>query len=177
MKHISSLLIFAVILLFAQAASAQTLKIGFVDSQKIFEGLPEAKVAQEELDAKLSVWQDSLDAMIMKFQEEYKAFEAQQSMMAEPVKEQKQKQLLALQSEIQEYLTRIFGQTGAAAQLREEYLKPLQKKVLIAIEKVAKAEKINFMFDKVEDATIMLYADAKFDYTFKVLDKLKRGDN
>ena len=31
------------------------------------------------------------------------------------------------------------------------------------------------VFDKIEDATIVLYAQEKYDYTFKVLDMLKRG--
>lgn len=47
--------------------------------------------------------------------------------------------------------------------------------MLVAIEEVAKEEKLNFVFDKVEDAALLLYAEAKFDYTFKVLDRLKRG--
>lgn len=177
MKHFFSLFAAAALLLFMQAATAQTLKIGYVDSQKIFEGMPEAQSAQEKLDVKLKAWQDSLDAMIGKFQEDYKAFEAQQSMMAENARQAKQQELLALQSDIQAFRNRIFGQTGEAAKMREEILQPLQKKVLEAIEVVAKEEQINFMFDKVQDATIMLYADTKFDYTFKVLDKLKRGEN
>ncbi len=177
MKHLLPFLPLAALLLFIHTGYAQTIKIGYVDSQKIFEGLPEAKSAQEQLDAKLKSWQDSLDAMVGKFQEEYKAYEAQQSMMAESAKEKKQKELLALQNDIQEYRNRVFGQTGEAAKMREKYLKPLQQKVLKAIEEVAKDEKINFMFDKIEEATIMLYADTKFDYTFKVLDKLKRGEN
>jgi len=49
-------------------------------------------------------------------------------------------------------------------------------KVLAAIEEVAKEEKLNFVFDKIEDAALLLYAESKFDYTFKVLDRLKRGD-
>jgi hypothetical protein len=31
------------------------------------------------------------------------------------------------------------------------------------------------VFDKIEDAAMLLYAEAKFDYTFKVLDFMKRG--
>lgn len=162
---------------FSASAYAQDLKIGYVNSQKIFEGLPEAQEAQKRLDARLGQWQDSLDAMIKSFQEEYQAFEAQQGLMADEAKQARQQELLAMQNEVQQYRQRIFGNSGEAAQLRDKILAPLQEKVLVAIKEVAKAEKVNFMFDKIEDATIMLYADEKFDYTFKVLDVLKRGNN
>ncbi|NNG26892.1 MAG: OmpH family outer membrane protein, partial [Ignavibacteriaceae bacterium] len=44
-----------------------------------------------------------------------------------------------------------------------------------AIEQVAKDEAMQFVLDKSGDI-ILLYADAAFDITFKVLDKLKRGN-
>lgn len=158
-------------------ARAQGLKLGYVDSQKIFEGLPEAQKAQKDLDAKLQVWQDSLETMSRNFQTQYETFQAQQSTMTEAASKVKQQELLKLQGEIQDYRTRKFGQGGEAASLRAKVLQPLQEKVLKAIEEIAKEEKLNFMFDKIQDATIVLYADAKFDYTFKVLDRLKRGTN
>ena len=42
------------------------------------------------------------------------------------------------------------------------------------IQEVAKEEGMNFVFDKAGDV-LLLYADAQYDITYKVLDKLKRG--
>jgi outer membrane protein len=156
-------------------AVAQNLKIGFVDSQKIFEGLPDAQEVQKKLDAQLGVWQDSLDIMTKNFQSEFEAYQSQQGTMSEAAKEEKQQFLMRMQQEVTDYRTRKFGQTGDAARLRQTMLQPLQNKVLKAIEDVAKEEKLNFVFDKIEDAALLLYAETKFDYTFKVLDYLKRG--
>ena len=47
--------------------------------------------------------------------------------------------------------------------------------MLKAIETVAREEGASFVLDKVSEATIVLYADAKFDLTYKVIDRLKRG--
>lgn len=160
---------------FGLTAGAQNLKIGFVDSQKIFEGLPEAQEVQTKLDAQLGVWQDTLDIMARNFQTEFEAYQAQQGMMSEEAKQAKQQELMRMQQEVTDYRTRKFGQTGDAARLRQSMLQPLQAKVLKAIEEVAKEEKLNFVFDKIEDAALLLYAESKFDYTFKVLDYLKRG--
>jgi outer membrane protein len=163
------------LLLLAPAITAQNLKLGFVDSQKIFEGLPEAQAAQKKLDARLQQWQDTLEVMSRNFQADFEAYQAQQGAMSTAAKEERQQELLRMQQAVQDYRTAKFGQGGEAARMRIDILNPLQQKVLEAIEEVAKEEKINFMFDKLEDAAILLYADAKFDYTFKVLDRLKRG--
>jgi len=176
-KQYTLLLIWLFLLVGATSGIGQNLKIGFVDSQKIFEGLPEAQKAQKQLDAQLQVWQDSLELMSKNFQEQFETYQAQKGTMAEAATKAKEQELLQVQNAIQEYRARKFGQTGEAAALRSKILSPLQQKVLRAIDDLAKDEKLNFVFDKIEDASILLYADSKFDYTFKVLDKLKRGSN
>lgn len=177
-KNILFLPILAVALIFVtEQAGAQALKLGFVDSQKIFEGLPEAQKAQKDLDGKLQAWQDSLESMSANFQTQYELYQAQQGTMSEAANKAKQQELLKLQNEIQEYRAKKFGQTGEAALLRTKMLAPLQEKVLKAIDEIAKEEKLHFVFDKIQDASIILFADTKFDYTFKVLDRLKRGTN
>jgi outer membrane protein len=177
--HVNRILPFMAVALLALVmtaqAQSQNLKIGFVDSQKIFEGLPEAQEVQRDLDARLQTWQDTLETLSRNFQSEVEAYQAQQGTMSEAAKEQRQQELMRLQQQVQEYQKAKFGQGGEAARLRQSVLSPLQKKVLVAIEEVAKEEKLNFVFDKVEDAALLLYAEAKFDYTFKVLDRLKRG--
>lgn len=175
MKRTQLLLTALLLVLLGMSAGAQNLKIGFVDSQKIFEGLPEAKEAQKQLDDKLSVWRDSLETMSKNFQSAYEAFKAQEGMMADGVRQEKLQQLAKEEQAIRAYQEMKFGQAGEAARLRQSVLSPLQDKVLQAIQDVAKAEGLNFVFDKIEDATLLLYAEAKFDYTFKVLDMLKRG--
>ena len=163
--------------LFAAAMQAQTLKMGFVDSQKIFEGLPEAQKVKKELDVRVQVWRDSLETMSKSFQQQYETYQQQQGTMTEAANKARQQELLKMQGDIQEYQQRKFGQDGEAAALQRKFIGPMKDRVLKAIEDVCKKEKINFMFDKIEDATLLLYADAKFDYTNLVLDFLKRGSN
>jgi Skp family chaperone for outer membrane proteins len=45
---------------------------------------------------------------------------------------------------------------------------------LKAIEGVAKEENFTFVFDKLNQ-TVLLFADVKYDLTWKVIDRLKRG--
>jgi Skp family chaperone for outer membrane proteins len=57
--------------------------------------------------------------------------------------------------------------------LQENFLTPIRDRILLTIKEVSKDEKFNFILDKVNPA--LLYADDKFDLTFKVLDKIRRN--
>jgi outer membrane protein len=65
--------------------------------------------------------------------------------------------------------------TGEIFKKQEELFAPIKTKIYAAIEKVSKEENMQFVFDKSGDI-ILLYADASFDITYKVLDRLKRGN-
>lgn len=161
--------------LFFSIAGAQTLKIGYVDSQKIFEGLPEAQDAKKKLDTLARVWQNELEKMSQDFQAQYEDYQAKQGTMTDAAKKTKEQELLKLQNAVNEYRQAKFGQGGDLAKEQKKILEPLQERVLKVIGDIAREEKISFMFDKLQDASLLLYAEEKYDYTFKVLDKLKRG--
>ncbi len=167
------ILLFLFIPLFLGAA--QSLKIGYVDSQKIFEGLPEAQEAKKKLDETAKGWQDELEKMGKDLQAQYEDYQAKQATMTDAAKKQKEQDLMKLQNQISDYRQTKFGQGGDLAKEQKKVLEPIQGKVLKVITEIAREEKLNFMFDKLQDVSVLLYAEEKFDYTFKVLDKLKRG--
>ncbi len=175
MKFIKYLLIPAILFSPLTFGIAQNLKIGFVDSQKIFEGLPEAQNARKKLDTLAKIWQDELEKMSQDFQAQYEDYQAKQGTMTDAAKKAKEQDLLKQQNAIQEFRQQKFGQTGDLAKEQKKILEPIQNKVLKVIAELAKKEKISFMFDKLQDASILLYAEDQYDYTNLVLDKLKRG--
>jgi len=171
-------LIFALFILgtssFAQAPSP--LKLGFVDSEIILKQLPEAIKAQGELDALIQKWNAQLDSMGQNFQVAYANYQKQAATMKEAQKNEVQQKLVAQQQSVEEFRRSKFAQgTGEIYQKQEELLKPVKDKVLKMIETVAKEEGMQFVFDKTEQAAILLYADSAYEITYKVLDKLKRG--
>ena len=90
--------------------------------------------------------------------------------------ESEQKKLVAKQKIIDDYKNVKFGQpNGEIYRMNDEIFGPVKKKVYNAIQDVAKAEKMQFIFDKTGNA-ILLYGDPKYDVTYKVLDKLKTGN-
>jgi outer membrane protein len=150
-------------------------KIGYVDSQIILNQLPEAIKAQSDLDAITKLWSDQLDSMTLNYQQMLQDYQKQSGTMSDEQKLAKQQELIAMEQNILGFRNQKFGQpNGAIYTKQEEIFAPVKKKIYAAIEDVAKGEGMQFIFDKSGDI-ILLYADAAFDITYKVLDHLKRG--
>lgn len=173
MKNIFMIIALVAALLFAVGvAVGQTSKAAYVDSEKILGELPEAQRASKELETLVNAWQDSLAKMGADLQKQFEEYQKQESIMPAAKKDVEQKRLADLDQKRREYATqKLDARTGEAAQEREKRLAPIREKVLRAIETVAKEDGFTFVFDR----TNVLYADAKVDLTYKVIDRLKRG--
>ncbi|QQS36732.1 MAG: OmpH family outer membrane protein [Ignavibacteriales bacterium] len=171
------LFIIITILITTLAGFAQTpQKIGYVDSQVILTQLPEAIKAQGDLDALTNMWSAQVDSMTLLYQQSLADYQKQANTMTEEKKVAAQQSLIKMEQDILEFRRQKFGQgTGEIYQKQEQIFTPVKNKIYAAIQQVAKDEGMQFVFDKSGDI-ILLYADAAFDVTYKVLDKLKRGN-
>lgn len=152
--------------------AAQVQRIGYVNSAKIFEELPEAREAQKRLEAFSKPVQDTLANMQKELQTRYEEYQKKEALMTDSGKRTAQQELQDLQLKARDYAQQ---KDQELAKHRETVLAPLKEKILKAIERVAKGEKYNFVFDQNEQINILLYADTKDDLTNRVLDNLKRG--
>lgn len=175
MKKFSLILLAIVVLTFSSYAQTPQ-KIGYVDSQIILTQLPEAIKAQGDLDALTNLWSAQVDSMTLKYQQSLADYQKQANTMAEDKKLAAQQTLIKMEQDILEFRRQKFGQGSGEIYLKqEEIFTPVKNKIYTAIQQVAKDEGMQFVFDKSGDI-ILLYADAAFDVTYKVLDKLKRGN-
>lgn len=151
-------------------------KIGYVDSQTILTQLPESIKAQGDLDAITNKWTSQLDSMTQAYQQALADYQKQANTMPDDKKLSAQQKLIAQEQSLIDFRRQKFGQgTGEIYKKQEELFSPVKEKIYKAIEEVAKREGMQFVFDKSGDI-ILLYADAAFDITYQVLDKLKRGN-
>jgi outer membrane protein len=170
------IIIAAMVVLVASACTAQATKIAYVNSETILRELPEAQQVKKELEGTIKAWQDELERMGKELQDGLEDYQKKQALLDPKIKADKEKSLQDLQQKAREYQYQKFDQReGEAVKLREKKFAPIQERVMRAIEKVAKEDGFNYVFDKLEAATNLLYADSKFDLTYKVIDQLKRG--
>lgn len=167
--------LFAGLFLISTIGAAQTAKISFVDSEVILRELPEAQQAQKELEQVVKGWQDELEKMGSELQKGLEEYQKKQALATQDWKDKEEKRLQELQQKAREFQLQKFDPTrGEAAALRQKKFEPIRDKILKVIEAVAKEDGFNFVFDKANDV-LLLFADAKFDLTYKVIDRLKRG--
>ncbi|MEW6060817.1 MAG: OmpH family outer membrane protein [Bacteroidota bacterium] len=155
----------------ASAQQQSALRIGFVNSEKIINEMPEAKESQQKLEGLVKSWQDEIESRAKALQTKYEDYQKQANMLNESAKQARQKELIDEEQKLNQF--RQEKQQELAIQ-REKVMKPIQEKVYKAIEKVAKEKKLAFVFDKATDVPL-LYADPMYDYTPDVIIYLKRG--
>lgn len=167
--------VIVLLLMFSAALVAQTTqKIGYVDSQVILEQFSEAIKAQSDLDALAKKWNAQLDSMKQALETAYANYQKQAATMTEQQLKEAQQKLVKMQEQAQNFTQAKFGQpNGELYQKQEEYLAPVRAKIVDAINSVANQEGMQFVFDKAGDV-VLLFADAEYDLTFKVLDLLRK---
>ena len=166
--------IITLVLASAVATSAQQ-KIGFVNSTKIFQEIPEAQDAQKRIDAITKPYQDSLAAMEKALQTKIDEYQKKESLMNDAAKKAAQQEFSDLKQKYDQFRLEKFGNDGEIAKQTDKIINPLKDKILKAIEKVAKGEKYTFVFDQTENVKVLLYGDPREDLTNRVIDLLKRG--
>ncbi len=156
-------------------SSAQSLKIGFVNSAKILQEYPDAQEANKKLDEMGKRWQSELEKMSRDLQQRYEDFQKKEPLLKEEEKRTQREELVALEQRGIQFRQDKFGSDGDLAVATDSLLRPIKLRVMQVIEQIAKEEKIQFMFDRNDQIMVLLYGELKYDYTNLVIDRLKRG--
>jgi outer membrane protein len=157
--------------------SAQTQKLGYVDSQVILAQFPEAIKAQGDLDALSKSWSNHLDSMRADYQQALANYQKKAVVMPDNEKQAAQQKLVNQENEVVNYNRVKFAQgTGEIYKKQDEIFGPVKRKIYKAIKVIAIKEDVKFVFDKAGDV-VLLYEDSSSDLTYKVLDYLKTGGN
>ena len=150
-------------------------KFGYIDSDFILGKMPEYQKAQGEIDQLAAGWQQELEEMSAKVQSLYASYKAEEVLLTEDMRSERQTEIKKKETELKEYQNKIFGFEGLFFLKKKELIKPLQDKVWDAVEKIAKANRLAIVFDKAGELT-MIYTDPRHDYTDFVLEELGLGD-
>jgi len=170
MKKIFLLLLFVN---FGQIVVAQ--KFGYIDTDYILAQMPEYKEAQAEHERLSKSWQAEIQQMYKVIEGMYSELQAEEVLLTSEMKEERLAEIRIKEEEVKEYNNKVFGFEGLFFLKKEELMKPILESVFEATEKVSKAHRLQFMFDKAADM-VMIYTDPIHDYTDYVLEELGYGD-
>ena len=172
MKKIT--ILFALGLLFANVSLAQ--KWGYVDTQQILEKLPEYQNAQKEIDNASQKWEKELEEMYAKVEKLYKDYTAEEVLLPEDVKKERQEEIFEAERTAKEFKASKWGLDGELYKLQDEKIKPIQQKVYDAIETVAKTKRLDFIVD-ISTNTGIIYKNSVFDRTADVMKQMNLSSN
>lgn len=161
-----------IVLFFTTFALAQ--RIAYVDVNAVLESIPEYQKAQEQLDKIATQWRQEIAQQQDVIKGLYSKYQAEQVMLSEEMKKQREDEILNKEKEVREVQRRKFGPEGELFKKREELVKPIQEKVYTAIERYATDRGFEYIFEK-GSASGMLFADKKFDKTEDLKAMLKKG--
>jgi outer membrane protein len=164
MKKIFSTLLIA--LLFSGTSFAQ--RFVYVDTEYILDRMPEYKKAQDQLDQITEAWRKEIDEKYKEIDKLYKAYQAEQILLTEDMKVQKQKEIEEKEKAARELQKQRFGYEGDLFKKKQELIKPVQDKVYKEIQKMAEEKAYDFVFDK-SSSIAMLYATPKYDRSEEIL--------
>ncbi len=158
--------------IFCAPALLSQVKIAYINSEQIIQQLPEAQEAQKLLEDMQKVTIDSMQLIEKDFQTKLADYQQQESLMNEDAKKKKQQELADLQSRYGQYRQK---KTDEIGKKRDELMRPIMEKIQKAIDQLAKEENLNFIFDKTAAIPVLLYGDAEYNLTNKLLDTMIRG--
>ena len=169
MRSILAFFVLATLLTGPSVAAQQ--KIGFVDSQVILQRLPEYQTARQQVDRSAAEWQAELDAMAREIDELEREYEARELLYTPEDRERKRTEIETRQTEMAQFRRRHFGADGELFRQEQQALRPIQERILEAMETIAEEGDYDYVFDRSGDF-LFLYARDTYNLTDLVLDEL-----
>lgn len=134
------------------AATAQNLKLAYVDFTEVIQLMPEMDSARVQIDAASAEAQETYQAMVEEFQTKYQQFEQKQASWTPAIRESKAAELQQIEGRIQEFQQAI---QQDLQQLQATLQAPIYEKAQNAVNDLAKAKGIAVVFEK----NSLLYVD------------------
>jgi outer membrane protein len=154
-------------LFFVTGVTRSQTKVGYIDSKKIVDNMQEAKDAKQKLDNLVQEWQKQLTDLQDSLKRSKEDFEKKRLILSEQLKQQYEKTIKDLETNVTNFKVQKFGEGGEYFQKQIEFMKPVQDRIFKAIETVAKKDDYDYIFDRNSDL-LLLYVNEKYDVTAKV---------
>ena len=154
----------------AGAVEAQTLKIGYVNSQEILLNAPGAEAAQQQFDQEMAGYQSEISSLETELTNLESALQQQQLTLSPEARTNREQQL---QAKFQEYQQRTSQLQEVANQRRAQLIQPVMDGITAIIEQVREEGAYSLILDAAAGSIVS--ADPALDLTQEVIDRLQTG--
>ena len=160
----------AALLATVSAAPAAELRIGYIDSARIFQEYNAAKEAQARFDRLVQGWRDEAgekERLVKQLKDEVRD---QSPMLSALKRQEKEEALQRASSDYEKFVQDTWGTNGKAAQENERATAEVVSAIRAAVEKVAASRGLELVLDAA--GGLIIYADRSLDLTALVIQEL-----
>lgn len=150
---------------------AETLKIGFVDAQKVLESSKEGKRVRGTMEEYVKSRQKIIDLEEQELKQIEEDLNRQGSLLSPEAKKVKQDNF---QKKLVEYQKRAADLNKEVQGKKFESLKDFNKKLEEAVRQIAEKEGYTFVLDRNTDGGVVIYSKDSYDITPKVIEQVDR---
>ena len=146
-------------------------KLGYVNTDFILSQMTEYQDALNEINTISKSWENEINDMYKLTEKKEISLKAEKILLTEEMYNEKRKIIDDEWDEIKNYQQKIFGVEGLFFLKKKELIEPIQDIVFESIERVAKKNRLQIVFDK-SSGPVLLYTNPIHDYTDYVLEDL-----
>ena len=167
LQYIAIILSFGILL-------SNSMKIGYIDSNRIMNELDEVREIQVELEKEQRKMESDMEGLISKRDSLIQSYERQQILMNDQRKLEKQQEIQTISQDIERFQMEKFGPNGGEIyKIQNQLLAPVLSKIDDAIQKIGKDRGYDFIMDAVSGA--LVYAIDSHDLTDEIIDELRKN--
>lgn len=148
------------------------LKIGFVQSERIFEESTDYADAQAQFEKYKNEWEtqaQEMEAEVAALAEEY---EQQRLLLSEQKRKEKEQEILTKRETLQKFVSEVLSPDGKLADKNTELSKPIFDKIKAAVAKIGQESELDLVLDS--GAVLWAAPDKGLDLTDSVLEELNK---
>ena len=171
-KRISVILLaaYSVSLFPSALLHAEEVKIGYIDTVKIFSNFKETIEAEEIYKKEVDAWKKQAEEMENELAKMRETIQSQTLMLSEEKLQEKKMEFDQAAEQYRKYMNDIFGENGEAARRNKELTDPIVEKINAVITKLAEEQGYTMVFDAAQGNII--YAAKSVDLTDLVIAEL-----
>jgi outer membrane protein len=146
-------------------------KFGYVNSEFILKNMKEYSEAINDIDLLSKAWEKEISDMYIEMEKKEISLKNEEILLTKDMYNERRGLLDKEWVSIREYQQKVFGFEGLYFLKKKELIEPIQDIIFESIEKIAKKNRLQIVFDKSSEP-ILLYTNPIHDYTDYVLEDL-----
>jgi outer membrane protein len=154
------------------ALRAEEIKIGYIDTVKIFAEFKETVDAEAVYKKEVDAWKKKASDMEAELAAMREEIQSQSLMLSEEKLAEKKQVFDKKLAEYNQYMTDVFGDNGQAAKRNKELTQPIVEKINAVIAQIAEAEGYTLILDAAQGNIV--FAKKALDLTDRVMTELEK---